>query len=282
MSSKGNLRQRLSRAIDERSLEMLKDCAYALPTIDYADDYGDTPLMEACLVGYLTAVEWLVERGADVDARNSEHGGVTPLWYSLNPRDYARPADKPYAQLVATLVQHGADPEGVDDLGMTPLIAAASQGLSDAVAQLLRYKVDIDHATKNDETALTYAIVWGHVDVAKLLIDAGADVNWRSKNGASPLTYATERLYFTEDRRDREVTALLLEHGADADQRYELGGNILLRAIRSLDEENVLAVLHRANDINFRDDLGFTALGLAKQHGMDRAVAELEARGALE
>ena len=127
----------------------------------------------------------LFEAGADANARAGQYTG-TPLHSNI-----ASP------EIVALLLQHGADPALSTEDGVTPL-----------------------HAVAGTE----------HVDVARMLIDAGADVNAADSRGSTPLdgTCCCQEL---------AVIRLLLEHGADPNKGtplVEAAGNDNLDVVRLL------------------------------------------------
>jgi len=75
-----------------------------------------TPLIEAAYNGRLDVARFLVQRGADVNARDDR--GKSALWMASTPESYV-PAGGP--QLIEFLAENGADVEAADNTGMTPL-----------------------------------------------------------------------------------------------------------------------------------------------------------------
>jgi ankyrin repeat protein len=95
---------------------------------------------------------------------------------------------------VGALVRAGADPEGADADGTTPLYAAAVGGAAEAVARLLEAGASPNRESRGetDGTPLCAAAAWGHVDVVRLLLAHGADPLLREDDGEglSPLEWA--------------------------------------------------------------------------------------------
>jgi ankyrin repeat protein len=58
--------------------------------------------------------------------------------------------------------------------GNTPLYTAAGGGHADVVAALIQYGADVNLASSNGATPLQAATMRGHRDVVELLLDAGA------------------------------------------------------------------------------------------------------------
>lgn len=133
----------------------------------YAGSYKYTALHQTSLP--LEIVEWLVERGADVNAPNT-YG--TPLYEHAGMRNY---------EICKFLIEHGADVEATNYEGQTPLFAAADMGDVAVVKLLLDNGADPNHHNRpvyDNQTPLLYMIRRmepggrDNSEVAKILIDA--------------------------------------------------------------------------------------------------------------
>lgn len=142
---------------------------------------------------------------ADVNARAVD--GHTPL-------HSARNADEAEA-----LLRAGANPNAVDDHGMTPLHAAARDGEYQTAAVLLRYRAAVDARDHSGMTPLAWAcgndgIPHEQIAVAKVLLAARADPNAADHEGMTPLLLAA--------RWSRpKLTGVLLQGGADPNCRHD-------------------------------------------------------------
>ena len=98
---------------------------------------GDTPLHVACAFERPAITRTLCEAGADVNCVSSL-GGKTPLHRATSapPADPQRGADRRRAEIVATLIEYGADPTQTDGGGRTPLRIAHAGGLRGVVRRL--------------------------------------------------------------------------------------------------------------------------------------------------
>ncbi|MEQ1825797.1 MAG: ankyrin repeat domain-containing protein [Pirellula sp.] len=144
---------------------------------------------------------------------------------------------------ISELLRSGVDVNARDALGNTPLILAATYSQPDVVALLLKNKADVNAANHADATALIRAAT--EAEKVQLLLAAGAKVAARTKKpGNTPLILAS--------RRNGNSTAvrLLLDNGADPNERNAAGISAILTAAASGDLESVRLLLAKNVDVN--------------------------------
>jgi ankyrin repeat protein len=73
-------------------------------------------------------------------------------------------------------VRSGANLNGVDSGGWTPLFHAAHQGNTEAVKLLIQAGADVNHGKETGFTALFSAVLGGHVETVRELLHAGAEI----------------------------------------------------------------------------------------------------------
>jgi uncharacterized protein len=95
-----------------------------------------------------------------------------------------------------------------DNKGFTPLIITAYNNQAEVMAILLQAGADSNSGDHNGNTALMGAIFKGYDAIAHKLLDAGADPNVQNEQGATALTFAA-----TFHRN--QVAQRLLQAGAD-------------------------------------------------------------------
>src|SRR5262245_37490259 len=114
------------------------------------------------------------------------------------------------AASVRTLLARGADANGKDSHGLTPLVRAARRGNYDAAVALLDGGADpnlFDSIwTRPGWSPLMNAVHKSQPRIVRLLIDRGADVNARTTDGTTPLALS----------EDQEIAAMLRSAGAGA------------------------------------------------------------------
>jgi ankyrin repeat protein len=256
-----------------------------------ADDL-DGALVQAVYYNNRRIVEYLLQRGADVNGRDSY--GWSPLEAS-----FRRGGDHP--GMVRTLIAAGADLRqpfshgwtmvhaaaqrawgkimqvGLDagvpvdsrepGLNSTPLMVAVQNGKNlAAVKALIAAGADVNARASSEiegQTPLIILAQYGDFwDMAETLINAGADVNATDHQGLSALVYAVER-------NAKMVVRLLLEKGADANVRAlpqphlpagYLGSSVLKIATEKKDSALVAALLQAGANANNPEAYNFTPL----------------------
>ncbi|KAK2536103.1 Tanc2 [Columba guinea] len=75
-----------------------------------------------------------------------------------------------YAEMVALLLEFGANVDAASESGLTPLGYAAAAGFLSIVVLLCKKRAKVDHLDKNGQCALVHAALRGHLEVVKFLI----------------------------------------------------------------------------------------------------------------
>ena len=155
---------------------------------------GFTPLLYAAQEGHRDVAEFLIGKGADINAQNAL--GDTPLHQAILFKH------KDVAEL---LVASKADVNAKDRVGRTPLHMAASNGYTDIAELLLTKGADVNARDVSAGTPLHYAAKEGRKDMAELLLTKGADVNAKDNKGETPLRDAAQG--------HKDLVELLRQHG---------------------------------------------------------------------
>jgi ankyrin repeat protein len=138
------------------------------------------------------------------------------------------------AQVIRKLLE-GADVNGRDAEGNTPLILASFYASPECVQLLLEKGGDVNAANKAGATPLIRAVT-GY-EKTRLLVAAGAKVGVRTTAGNTPLILAGRRA------GNSRTVHLLLERGADATERNDAGVSPVLAGAASGDVETVRLLL---------------------------------------
>jgi cytohesin len=149
----------------------------------------------------------------------------------------------------------------------TPLSAAAGEGNTDIVYELILRGAKTRKSFNRNRIPLNLAAARGFLDIAFLLLNNGADVNTRDINNDTPLHAAIRRHYVEgnpdiSDKNFKEMINLLIERGADVNAIGHIGRTPLhIAAVWRHSEIITLLHANRAN-MNIIDDEGKTPMDI--------------------
>ena len=125
--------------------------------VDLANQYGVTPLSAACQNGNADMVALLLNAGANPSI--ALPGGETPLMTASRTGKLA---------VLKLLIAHGADVNAKDaDHGQTALMWAAAEGNAEAISALIAAGADLTAVSKGGFTAYLFAAREGKVTAVK-------------------------------------------------------------------------------------------------------------------
>jgi len=193
-------------------------------------------LHSAIVQGNIEVFRLLIERGADVNARNAD--GRLPLHdcFELNHDDFTK-----------ILLEAGAE---VD------VCAAAAYGMNDRLREILKSDPENANDLRTGNSPLGWAAYGHQPESARILLQHGAVVN------RAP--YDRKAWQPTAMVASKMLARILLEHGADPNWLDEAGNTPIHCAIRSrivLDPaEFVRVLIEFGADLRLRNSAGRTAL----------------------
>jgi len=182
--------------------------------VDVRGIYKRTPLHTASIYGLVDVMRWLLNHGADVNARQDDEDRWTPLHLAAFNEEL---------EAVQMLLGHNADINSLNKEGQTPLYVTLfdrthlSQDNANGVVQrLLEHGADPNTRDHNQSsTPLHRASCRGWLEIARLLLSHGAKVDEKDKEGRTPLQVASSEGHV-------EMTKLLADHGAKEELEEEL------------------------------------------------------------
>ena len=174
------------------------------------DKAGNTPLHVAAIVGSTPMIEWLLSKGADVEAANTE--AMTPLFEAIrNGKDGAaivlietgaktggglhRAARNNRTAVMEILIAKGADIEAREQ-GYTPLMfVTRTSGPFEALELLVKKGANINLPDSLGNTPLDNAIIYANADnrAIDLLLARSPEINKAPERLAWILSAAARR-----------------------------------------------------------------------------------------
>ncbi|SMY24893.1 unnamed protein product [Zymoseptoria tritici ST99CH_1A5] len=227
----------LARLGELRAIQKLFDSGRY--TARSTDEQGITALHWAAINGHHALCHFLVQSGADVNAKGGDAQATPVLWASkkfnlqvislllTNGADPLIRDDQGYNllhsatldgnvyQLILLLYQSDIPVDVQDAQGHTSLMWAAYKGFPACIDVLLRFGADV-HATDDmGFTSLHWALVKGNYLGIQKLIEAGSDRFAKSKPTEGETEGDTPSMTASKMKSDRQWRKALLESGYD-------------------------------------------------------------------
>ncbi|KAK6498443.1 hypothetical protein TWF481_011035 [Arthrobotrys musiformis] len=260
-------------------------------------------LIKAGLQGNLEQVRILIRNGAAVDT--TDGAGNTLLIHAAIENNL---------ELARILVNNGAALDARDSAGNTALIYATTDYSGEMIQLLLSAGANIDATNLNGHTALFYileahppdpAIRKEKLKIFRLLLREGANMEVVDKNGLTPLLWATENYDLVPEyinvlvNRGANIETrlingtpysflykaiaaglgwlvdLLLDKGADIEERGQFGPTPLFGAVRLMKPTIARALLQRGARTEIKGSNGRT-LSLSFDAGFVEGIRHLD------
>ena len=263
-------------------LRRLLECGEHVDSLspDLMEGQRETPLMLAARYNDVDVVEFLIERGASLEAQDIEY--LSPIHHAVaggkmsnvlrlielgakvskENLEYTSPvhlaAECGHTDIVRLLLEHGADAtKSVAYSGTTPIMLAAEKGHLETLKLLLINGCDLDKADEGGQLCLHCAAEGDHFDVVKFILESGGNVLSKTGSGQTVLHLATRR----------DLVQFLVEKGADVHARDCYGRTPLHAASGKGQTDTVKYLLGQGANVDSRDDSGCLALYKALQGG---------------
>lgn len=226
----------------QRVLLVLADGAEQVESLDVGLPVLDRQLLEVVRQGDVQQVEWLLSRGASVNAGNRYLG--YPVAIATEQGNQA---------MVQLLIAQGANVDVVSAGGQTALGRAVDMGNLELVRILIEAGASPDRRTTYGVPLLYRATEMGNVEMVRLLLRGRVNTNAQVA-GITPLHKAVET-------GNVAITRLLLEGNADPDIAMPL-----YRAVEVGNSELVKLLLRYGANPRI-SERGVSALSLAQTQG---------------
>ncbi len=226
--------------------------------VDLKDSNGMTPLMWAAQKMKYELLKYLVTKGADVNATDTDNNTALD--------SIAFRGDLEAAKL---LLAHKARV----DIGVTPLFYAAMAGHGDIVRLLVELGAPLEIRDSYQRTPLLIAArERGGIDVIRILVENGANINAVDMFGDTPLSLAAWRGY-------EDIVDYLIAKKAQIATQGEMGTNLMVYSINKKLWNLYQKIIADGGDIANLCPMGMSLLHIAAKGGSDKIAGDLLNKG---
>lgn len=288
----------LGRALESPSIDMLKTLITPKNVLSKDSD-GQTPLHIAIIKDSpFEYIQYLIDSGADVNARNKNGDSVLYLAVKKNKKDVGDLLLSRNADIFATNTENNSPlrialTEGgevqdwlitsrtlniVDGSGNTPLHYAAEWNLKEALSSLIQKGANVNAVNSNGESALFSAVKADSPEIIQLLVENGIITDTRSNLtrdhlGNTPLHYAVKW-------NSLNAAQSIISLGFDVNSQNLSGKTALSDSARSGKIEMTQLLIQFGANVNSADISGKTALIDSIQSGSEEMISLLLQNGA--
>ena len=206
----------IETAIANRNNEMVRlliDNGAYLNKPSFAGTLWRPPLISAVMLNDRQLVEYLLAKGADVNALDGFSSSNSIEWAS----SYG------YCEIMQLIKNAGGDITNRDSEGCTAIMLAAKEGREQATKLLLEWGANVNERDNDGKTALMHACENGHLPTVELLLSHGADASIKARGENNARSYAgaylinkllkeTDKSELEKCKSDAEVKAALMRH----------------------------------------------------------------------
>lgn len=252
--------------------EALQELLLQRDDFDIDSPQSNQALHYAAMHDDLRSMSWLLEKGANIHARNSQD--ATALHFAVSQGHF---------DITNHLLDHQIDVHAKTLTGHTAVFYVPT-GRSDLLRLLLAAGASVDSTSSGAHSPLFLAVASGNMERTAMFLKHKADFQTTQtctlkakegsfKNSRTPLQLAAEQGHI-------EIFKLLVSKGADIHEKMESTHNLLGLAASWGRCEIVQYLLNAGIKTETKDDYSWTALHFAARHGHDKVIKLLIDAGA--
>lgn len=230
--------------------------------IDEAIKQGSTleaELMNATLARDGTRIEYLLKKGAKVDAKDTD--GQTALMAACKSGDLS---------VINGLLAYKANPNIQDNDGWTAAMHAVKSNEPKIFRLLGQYKADFNVLNKDQLTALAMAVLDNKANAAVAMLDNKANPNLTM--GSAKYT----SLMLAVKKGNQPMAQTLLQYKAEPNAKNSGGVTALMIAAYANQDMMISLLMKSGASASLKDAEGKTALDIAQESGAEKAIAMLK------
>ncbi len=236
---------------------VIKALADSRVLLNMQDRTKNTPLHIAVETFSPEILQYLIQRGANVDVKNIH--GETPLLKLLR-------SDRFSAQNVDCLLLNGADPKVADPRGETALHYAVFRDHTEVIDSLIKHGADVNAKKDSKYTPLHNAVFQKNPKATFLLLRAGADITLVDQNGKTALRHIRE---INAQGHSRTVNGVCVEYMLGAREQTDNMDEVAYLSLRQGVTKNqpsvvkALATIFQEGDVKLSSENKLELIQLA-------------------
>lgn len=250
-------RTALHVGIMERRTEIIKTLLENGARIDTKDQWGDSPLEDACRYSTGEVVSLLL---------HERPGGDESLGNCLR-----RLASNGNTEVIEELLDSGVDINLGDSDDRTALHGASYCGMEDTIKLLLMRRADLERVDIHGDTPLSDAAGQEKTNAVKLLLDAGAEFNWKDASTNWPVKIAAMA-------DSVEIMKMFIDRGASLDGPND-SEHLLETLVNNHCQKTLELILH-TESVKLEDDILDRCFYLAMRNDDTGTLSMLWDKGA--
>lgn len=251
------------RAIVRKAIVPTQSDVATLPVkVDEALKQGSTleqELHNATIARDSTRIEYLLKRGAKIDARDTD--GQTPLMIAARTGDLS---------VINGFLEYNANPNLQDNDGWTAAMHAVRTNEPKIFRLMGRFKTNFDLVNKDGLTALAMAVHDNRANAAVAMLDNNA------KPDFSMGSAKYNALMLAVQKGNLQMAQTLLQYKADPNSKNAGGLTPLMIAAFGNQDMLVSLLLKAGANADLKDGQGKTALTLAQENDAEKAIIQLK------
>ena len=254
----------LINAVYENNLSAIQKAVESNPAvIQMKNQHQQTLLFLASSYGRLDIVKYLLEKGADIEAKDKM--GRTPLITAARERGGI--------ETIRLLVEKGAAVNAVDDAKDSALYLAAWRGFEDIVDYLLEKGAEVPAKDEKGAWIISEAANHGLERLFDVMAAKGADLKIQVEDNATLLHSAS-------GGGSLQIISTLLKSGLNVNTKDDCGWTPLHYAAFKGTPDVIDLLLKNGADINSRNLIGESPFNIASAWGSPETASFLKTRGA--
>lgn len=249
----------LNYAIIGGNLDILEELLKQSYSINVYFTNGLTPLHQASYQNKEQLVDFLLENGADVNAKTNNNYQATPLQLAIFANNQ---------RIIQKLLTKNPDLYIKDAQGSDAILYAINLNHTEILQMFLNNIGQINNSGNTWEDLYLHQACRSNAQMVQMLINSGSDINKKSEAGDTPLMFSLQ-----SDSLD--AFNMLIKAGADIHAINNSGKNAVFMTCESNKIEALKILLGQNPEINIIDQKSQTPLIVASMKGYEEIVALL-------